>query len=396
MKLITLGECDKNLIYPLFGGISKFIVNLILYFFPDGAELNKHPFMLGINAGFGMSLAVFPYIYLERYSESHKKEKQIKNKSLEEIKKRNNPKIKKEKYLIIFLCALMDFVQKVLVFIFHYSITNNIWIFNIVFLNVFTYMLYKTPIYKHHLLSMGIMILFGIGLNVVNLYSMKKEDLSILFLSMFIEIIYSMAIVLAKYGMDYKFCSPFEITFYEGIFALIFNIIFLIISTNVPLDKNFKYNNLLKVSEYKGKKYIDNFYTYTEHLDFIEILLFIVTMIGRVLFNLFSHITIKNFTSSHVILLLIMGEISLDWAEKKTSDVLITAGIFIVELFMLLVFCELIELNFCGLEENTKRNIKERAKLAQYDQNDDSRDSKEIWDGLELSSESQSSINNSF
>ena len=63
---------------------------------------------------------------------------------------------------------------------------------------------------------------------------------------------------------------------------------------------------------------------------------------------------------------------------------------------MLLVFCELIELNFCGLEENTKRNIKERAKLAQYDQNDDSRDSKEIWDGLELSSESQSSINNSF
>ena len=69
---------------------------------------------------------------------------------------------------------------------------------------------------------------------------MKIEDLSILFLSMFIEIIYSMAIVLAKYGMDFKFCSPYEITFYEGFFALFFNIIFLIISTNVPLDKNFK------------------------------------------------------------------------------------------------------------------------------------------------------------
>ena len=397
MKLITLGECDKNLIYPLFGGISKFIVNLILYFFPDGAELNKHPFMLGINAGLGMSLAIIPYIIFERPWKKSKKEKLItNNKNYEEIYRRNNPKIKKERYLIIFLCALMDFVQKVLVFIFHYSISNNIWIFNIVFLNVFTFMLTKTPIYRHQYLSMGIMILFGIGLNVVNLYSMKIEDLSILFLSMFIEIIYSMAIVLAKYGMDFKFCSPYEITFYEGFFALFFNIIFLIISTNVPLDKNFKYNNLLKVSEYKGKKYLDNFYTYTEHLDFIEILLFIVTMLGRVFFNLLSHFTIKHFTSSHVILLLIMGEISLDWAEKKTSDVLITAGIFIVELFMLLVFCELIELNFCGLEENTKRNIKERAKLAQYDQNDDSRDSKEIWDGLELSSESQSSINNSF
>ena len=119
-------------------------------------------------------------------------------------------------------------------------------------------------------------------------------------------------------------------------------------------------------------------------------------MLGRVFFNLLSHFTIKHFTSSHVILLLIMGEISLDWAEKKTSDVLITAGIFIVELFMLLVFCEIIELDFCDLEKNTKKNIRERAKLAQYEQNDDSRDSKEIWDGLELSSESQSSINNSF
>ena len=197
MKLITLGECDKNLIYPLFGGISKFIVNLILYFFPDGAELNKHPFMLGINAGLGMSLAIIPYIIFERPWKKSKKEKLItNNKNYEEIYRRNNPKIKKERYLIIFLCALMDFVQKVLVFIFHYSISNNIWIFNIVFLNVFTFMLTKTPIYRHQYLSMGIMILFGIGLNVVNLYSMKIEDLSILFLSMFIEIIYSMAIVL--------------------------------------------------------------------------------------------------------------------------------------------------------------------------------------------------------
>ena len=244
---------------------------------------------------------------------------------------------------------------------------------------------------------MGIMTLFGIGLNVVNLYKMDLNDISILFLSIVIEIIYSLAIVLAKYGIDYKFCSPFEITFYEGIFALIFNIIFLIISTNIPLNEDFKYTDLLKVSEHKGKKYLDNFYTYTAHLDFTEVLLFIVTMSGRVLFNLFSHITIKHFTSSHVILLLIMGEISLDWGKKEIGEVLITVGIFIVELFMLLVFCEIIELNFCGLEENTKKNIRERAKSTSYSHSEeDTRDSKEIWDGLELNSESQTSVNNSF
>ena len=286
MTFISIGECDKKLIYPLIGGISKFVVNLILYYFPDGAELNKHPFMLGINAGLGMSLAIIPFIYLERHNINQRKEKFINNnKNLEELIKKNNLTIKKQKYLVIFLCALLDFVQKVLVFLFHYSISNNIWIFNILFLNIFTFMITNGRIYKHQFLSMGIMTLFGIGLNIVNLYKMDLNDISILFLSIVIEIIYSLAIVLAKYGMDYKFCSPFEITFYEGIFALIFNIIFLIISTNIPLNEDFKYTDLLKVSEHKGKKYLDNFYTYTAHLDFIEVLLFIVTMSGRVLFN---------------------------------------------------------------------------------------------------------------
>ena len=61
------------------------------------------------------------------------------------------------------------------------------------------------------------MILCGIGLNIINLYQMKLKDIPMLFLSILIEAtvsIYSLGIVLAKFGMDYKFCSPFEITFY--------------------------------------------------------------------------------------------------------------------------------------------------------------------------------------
>lgn len=150
MKFISIGKCDKHLIYPLIGGISKFVVNLILYYFPDGAELNKHPFMLGINAGLGMSLAIIPFIYLERHNINQRKEIFINNnKNLEELIKKNNLTIKKQKYLVIFLCALLDFVQKVLVFLFHYSISNNIWIFNILFLNIFTFMITNGRIYKH-------------------------------------------------------------------------------------------------------------------------------------------------------------------------------------------------------------------------------------------------------
>ena len=90
-----------------------------------------------------------------------------------------------------------------------------------------------------------------------------------------------------------------------------------------------------------------------------------------------------------------MGEISLDWKEKSISDSLITGGIFIFELFMLLVFCEIIELNFWGLKENTKKNIEERAEIAVFDEN--GCDSNLIGEGIELAvEEDNSSFNNSF
>ena len=385
MNFIKLGECNKKLLYPLLGGIFKIIVNIIsLYLVPDKAKINKHPFILGMNAGLGMSLAIIPFIYSLKKLKINNIERINPGKVVDDNNMSNDTKIKCEKYIIIILCSIFDFTQKILVFVFSKDITNNVWIFNIIFLNVFTSMLVNNPIYKHQYLSSGIMVLGGIGLNIINLYNMKLNELPLLFLSIFIEIIYSLTIVLAKYGMDYRFCSPFEITFYEGIFALIINIIFLLISTYIPLKQNFKYTKLLKLCEDDdGKKYLDNIILYFKNIDFTEVVLFIVIMVSRVFFNLFSHFTIKHFTSSHVVLLLIIGEISLDWAKNSTLELVFTIIIFIIELLMLLIFCEIIELKFCGLSDHTRKNIEKRAKLVVID-GGKSFDSVGI--GLELSS----------
>ena len=343
MAIISCGECN-NMIYLIIGSVRKFVLNFILYLFPDGAELNKHPFILGINAGIGMSLAIIPYLFIFSYFKEGKNKSMpyLALKSLKENKHQISPTIKIEKYIILFFCGFLDFFQKILVFMFSYSLSNNLWIFNIVFLNIFTFMLYKIEIYKHQYFSSIIIILLGIILNVINLRNMKLSDLPILFLSIIIEIAYSLAIVLAKYGMDYRFCTPFEVTFYEGFFGLIMNIIFLIIATNMPLDKDFKYNKLLKITEYEGKKYLDYFQSYIDKLDFKEILLFLVTLIERVLFNLFSHITVKHFTATHVVFLIIMGEFQFSYEGKKSWEVAIYIFIFVVIFFMLLIFCEII------------------------------------------------------
>ena len=108
-------------------------------------------------------------------------------------------------------------------------------------------------------------------------------------------------------------------------------------------------------------------------------------MLGRVFFNLLSHFTIKHFTSSHVILLLIMGEISLEWGEKSTLDIVSYSIIFIIEFLMLLIFCEIIELNFWGLSDNTRKNIKKRAGEVDFEEFE-SNESMEIDDGMELTS----------
>ena len=255
-------------------------------------------------------------------------------------------------------------------------------------------MVTQNKLYKHQYFSSGIMIFFGILLNAVFLYKIPLEDIPILIMNIFIEMMYCLGIVLAKYGMDDLFCSPFEITFYEGIFALILNVIFLIISTKIPIpfEKIWNFSKLFQISEYNGKQYLDNFYTYIDEINYKEVLFFILIMIRRLTFNLFSHITIKHFTSSHVILLFIISELVMNFEEKSLIKNIIMAIVFIVELIMILIFCEIIELNFCGFEKNTRKNIKKRANLSINDEANIG--SMDIGEGMEIVIEDDFSLNN--
>ena len=385
MPFISLSEWNKYLFFPIIGGLSKLIVNIIIYLFPDKIQLDNHPFCSGINAGLGMSLAFIPYLIISKCSKNGNGDNNDKitfDKIDEEPKNNNDPNLEKGKYIIIFICSFLDFLQKILIFMFISHIYYNIWLFNIIFLYLFSLIIDKFHLYKHHYLSGGIIIFFGILLNVINLLNIKINQIPFLFLSIFIQMIYSLCIVLAKNGISYKFCSPFEITFYEGIFSLALNIIFLVISTNIPLSKDFKFSNILNVSEYNGNKYLDNFYSYFPKMHLTEILSFIVIMIGRLSFSLCTHLTLRYFDIFHVMFILILGEIELNWEGKKIYEIVISAVIFVIVLFMLLIFCEILELNFCGLDDNIKKNREKLKKFIASDE--DTKESKEINIGIDL------------
>ena len=171
--------------------------------------------------------------------------------------------------------------------------------------------------------------------------------------------------------MDHRSCSPFEVTFYEGTFVLIANSILLAIFTNVPItDENGKLSEILSLTKYNGNIYIDNFIAAFKDMKVGEVFLFILSAIGRLISNLFGHIAVKHYTSSHIILIFMIGEIGLVFKKDQGWHEIVQFVLFCLALFMLLIFTEIIEINACGLEKNTKKNIELRELLEDDDDND--------------------------
>ena len=354
MSLISLGEINKNILYPIIGGLSKLIAEFILFI--KEPQFTKYPFILGAVTGFGMFLSIIPFIILKIKLRKENTEKQANDKLLIY----NNPddvfhrKVFCIKYLLIFCASLLDFSQKSLTFLFPAKIINNFWVFDILFITFFSRIVIKSKLYSYQLFSLGMIIILGIIFNIVNLIDQEFRFSSFI-LVMSIELIFSLEIVIEKYTMEYKFCSPYEICIFEGLFEIIANVILLIISHNIGKDDDefFNYINDLQKKEVSIK---------------VEIILLFVSMVSRLFFKLFSLITINLYTSSHVVILLILGEIMLIFTKgNKEEDKLyifrISCNILLVVLLflMFLVFTEFVELNFCGLQKYTKKNIEKRA-----------------------------------
>ena len=153
------------------------------------------------------------------------------------------------------------------------------------------------------------------------------------------EIVYSLQSILCKYIMEKKFCSVYELSLYNGFIVTILLIIFSII--------NYYYLHIDDFDEYFGNFNIS---------EFLAILGLMPIQLGLYLSVLFTN---KNNSPCHIFIIYIFGQFGTYFDLSTKSIILIICFIFI--LFWALVFNELIEINYCGLEKNTKRNIMIRA-----------------------------------
>ena len=361
MSIISLGKVNAKILIPILGGFIRLAYKYVIHLNPKYDILLKNPFILCLYSYIGMILAFIPLVILKLKS---KKQIKDKGKSVELIKAKDAKylikyeyydiyEVKKwHKYKLIIIASLFDFIQTLLTFIFCQNCIYNLWIFDILFNSLFSYLILKTKLYKHQYFSMVIIIILGFGLNIIEFFksegnnTIKPVEIITKFIT---EIFFCLNIVVNKYNMETYFSNPYEICMWEGIIDFILILIVLLIFNKIGIT-------------IENTKYPDNYYEYKKNFDNNDISLIVLAFIVNFIYNLSILVTCDNFTPYHVLIILIIHECY--YYLKADENIFLNIfGFFILSIifFMFLFFIEVLEFNSFDISINTKKNIGLRA-----------------------------------
>ena len=226
----------------------------------------------------------------------------------------------------------------------------------ILYLYLFYRLIIKTLFYKHHILSLIMLILMEFIRYVIQMFFIEEIGYNFPFdLVYFIPVIFfpsieALVYYLLKKVLSFKYYSEFFICFIVGFIFISCTIIILSISLNIDCGDN----TICQILSEKDQISIE----YT-----IMIYILISMLKGFIL--LFMLKTINDFTVFHLIIFFALKDMISDiiglFIEYTFFDLIIILVTYTIEIFALLVFVEMVELNFCGLNQNLKRFIRNRA-----------------------------------
>lgn len=183
MKIIHFGIVNSKLCFPILGGIIRLIFRFLIDLNPKYEIAAKNPLVLDVYTSIGMILPLIPYLILKCRT---KKLNYNLNKLQNQQKSKLN--IKFEHYNIFeekkssrcklnILSAICDFTYSFIASAFSNDCIYNLWIFDILFINFFSYLILKTKLYKHQYISSINIIIFGFLLNIIEYFRQgDKED----------------------------------------------------------------------------------------------------------------------------------------------------------------------------------------------------------------------------
>lgn len=365
--IITFGMLDKRLFIPLIGSIMDFLYQEML----AQTILLSHPIVLSLLSSVSLILSVIPFFISKIRSKSSRIKILHKNSSSTNSFLLEYNDIKKEltryKYYFIFFVSILDFFQTFITCILYYlyesALGLNFWTLDILFIGILGHFFLSYKLYVHQFITMIIVFIFGIVLDfiVVDISEFFSQKFFIL-CKFFVELIISGEVIIDNYIMDYLFTSPYKLCFYVGIITFILYSGILLFVSHFSCKQRF-----CEVTDEKtGLKYFDNYNVFKSKIDMREFIYINVIIIIICFYDISVYLTIKYFQPCHFLLILVIGRLFLYLYNiiEKPDDYkggVIHIIIYILIFFDILIYNEIIELNFCGLNYNTKKNIKKRA-----------------------------------
>ena len=288
-------------------------------------------------------------IYVEIYKKLIKEDK-------EKIKLQN-----KNNILFILLISILQIIASLTKNIFRqyikrYFLYNLPILLDSIFLIIFTMIFLGFSLYNHQYLSLTIILICIIIFFFVSLF--YETDLTVInifqsfIITYFYNKIYCLSDVLGKKYFNTFMDDVYLFLFKIGIIGLIPLLIYDIIAYFCKLD--IKYHGIIQTI-------FENF----------EIWVFLVNLLLNILYEIGLWLTIYYFSPCHFIIYGTFGdflELYFSFLDKNDkynnidiNGLIITyCVLYPIIFFALLVFNEIIILNFCGLNNNTKKYIMKR------------------------------------
>ena len=263
MAFIGFGLIDKKIIPIIIASVSCFLNRLLKMY--KGSLLYKNIIMTNISISSCKIFAIIPYIiYKIRTKQTHNSDNQTvnRNSNLKYIYTDGEKRITKGIWKFILLSAVIFTINQIL-YVVTIKVGTNTSTLDIVFTSIFYYLILKVKLYRHHYLSMLLIIITGasIDLYLGNLQNDISEHLGLFFLRILRESMYSLSSVVDKFIMEKKFISEYVILLADGISTVILFLIFVI----------FDYNYF----------HIDNYDEYFKNFNYIELLIIFGEMISQ-------------------------------------------------------------------------------------------------------------------
>ena len=346
---IIMGRMNKKLFLPLIAGFIQIIYNLAIFFdkhkndyIINNTTLNWLVFSVG-----QMLVRLYPLI----------------------LKIANEPKskikiTKKKKFLHYFFLCLIFVPMIFLGFVSdvfqnnkdddssHES--NNLFpnnnpitiCFEMIFLICISICFLKYKYFKHHIISLIFLILIGIFFFVFSIeFSFNIRNIGTLIYRIPHSLVDAIYRCYQKYLME-KFYYPYwNIAFVPGI--TFFPIALFLFIANLKINENNVKNNI--------EKYLSNFIIFK----------IVIPLVFNIIICPLTILVVYYFSPDYILIITLLASISetITFSISNKQFYYINILLHIIQIFFMMIYLEILELNFCGLNKNTRRNIHLRSEI---------------------------------